>query len=1379
MAIVSDVEIRLRAEVARLQQDLQRARGTVSGFAGEAKKLLGSIAAGFSLMAVVQQAIAAQRQFDKLNASLVTATGSTKGAKEAFAVLKDFAASTPFGLEEVTSAFLKLRNMGLTPSERALTSYGNTAAGMGKSLDQMIEAVADATTGEFERLKEFGIKASQENGKVALSFQGSTKVIANNAKEIEEYLLAVGEVQFAGGMERQAATLDGALSALGDQWNQTLIAFNNSGFGDAVFASVLSLTGALQDLGAMFDAVTGAADEEGAKVSEIGPLHKGLTTFFEAIMVLGVNVAYVFKTIGKDIGAFAAQAVVLFNGGIKGLTDGTTLKAVQDIGRARVAEAQRERKEVDETSEKILGAAKAAQEARAKDAADRAKNAQDRLAKYKIIGDGAKQLSNEEKKALEKLAKAYADFSKTVDARVAETAREAAGLAPLNDAQKLELQLKEKLAEGTLKLTAAQDASLRSRIKEIEINLGAIESQKAYKKMQEETDEVAKELAATRASALQSASEELEANQHLVRTFGMTEAAIARLEVARLKEQLAQRSSVGMTLDEIEHLERLITLKEHSANAIADRESMEQMQEFWKSIDQTAHDTFVSILDGGKDLGQRLKDTLKNTFFDWLYQMTLKKWIINIQANTSGGGTIGGLMDMFGSGSGGTGGASGGGWIGMISTLKTGYSTLSSGLGTLSTTIGRGVSYIGNAMGTNSIYSFGQGMQGFTAGGAGSGISGGAASAGSAAGSALSVAAAAAIGNVVGKAISNGFAAFGGSGNSTVNWGTAIGAGIGYYFGGPAVGALVGGLGGGAVNRAFGYKKAEVMEVALQGALGPSGFAGQNVQTIRQKGGWFRSDKWSTARTGVDAELAAVLSASYAGIKQETMRYAEALGLGAEVIANHTAQLNIKLSKDQAETEKAINEYFAGLADSMATTLLPSLTKFQQQGETAAATLARLASNFQVVDGWLVTLGVDSQTAFRAVGAASIDARERLIALSGGVEALAQQAQYYADNFQTKAEQIAPLQREVTEQLAKLGYAQVRTTEQFKVAVQSLVESGALATAEGAAVYAQLMQLAPAFKSVADYLQEVNEAARETLRNRADAAIETLSRSVDAQKDVLGQAYEDAMARLEAGIDGVNDTISRTGELSRALRSAFGTVDSPAQQAARRSVAQAQLAAAAALAKAGGALPSADELAAALDAVRADASGQFSTLADYQREVARTNAQLEQLGGISDDQLSAAERQLRALQDQRDAARAAHDAELLRLDGLVTTAQAQLSAVLGVNNSVLSVYEAVGAARMAIQALGPLAPSPTGPSVGYVPPGPGPVRSSVPMPGYAMPSAAPGADAAMLAALQQIDSRMANVEQSTARAASASAQFAQQFDQVSAGGNALATEQLR
>ena len=57
--------------------------------------------------------------------------------------------------------FTKLVALGLNPSQRAMESYGNTAAAMGKDLSQMIEAVADAATGEFERLKEFGIKSKR------------------------------------------------------------------------------------------------------------------------------------------------------------------------------------------------------------------------------------------------------------------------------------------------------------------------------------------------------------------------------------------------------------------------------------------------------------------------------------------------------------------------------------------------------------------------------------------------------------------------------------------------------------------------------------------------------------------------------------------------------------------------------------------------------------------------------------------------------------------------------------------------------------------------------------------------------------------------------------------------------------------------------------------------------------------------------------------------------------------------------------------------------------------------------------------------------------------------------------------------------------------
>src|SRR5690606_32955527 len=130
-----------------------------------------------------------QRKFDQMQGQLVTATGSYENAAHAMAALNQFAAQTPYDLEQSVIGFTKLVNLGLTPSERALTSYGNTASAMGKSMEQMIEAVADAATGEFERLKEFGIKSSKEGDRVTFTFRGIKTEVGQNAAEIEKYLM--------------------------------------------------------------------------------------------------------------------------------------------------------------------------------------------------------------------------------------------------------------------------------------------------------------------------------------------------------------------------------------------------------------------------------------------------------------------------------------------------------------------------------------------------------------------------------------------------------------------------------------------------------------------------------------------------------------------------------------------------------------------------------------------------------------------------------------------------------------------------------------------------------------------------------------------------------------------------------------------------------------------------------------------------------------------------------------------------------------------------------------------------------------------------------------------------------------------------------------
>jgi predicted solute-binding protein len=211
----------------------------------------GAAALGGALFAF-REIVRVQRNFDILNASLVTATGSMDNAAEAMAALKDFAATTPYAVGQSVTAFTKLVNMGLDPSERAMRAYGDTAAAMGKDLDQMIEAVADAATGEFERLKEFGIKASKEGDKVTFAFRGIRQEVQFTGRDIEKYLIELGEKNFGGAMAQRMATLDGAISNLQDSYNSLVLTISKgSGIGSAIEDAVRVGIRALDELNAM------------------------------------------------------------------------------------------------------------------------------------------------------------------------------------------------------------------------------------------------------------------------------------------------------------------------------------------------------------------------------------------------------------------------------------------------------------------------------------------------------------------------------------------------------------------------------------------------------------------------------------------------------------------------------------------------------------------------------------------------------------------------------------------------------------------------------------------------------------------------------------------------------------------------------------------------------------------------------------------------------------------------------------------------------------------------------------------------------------------------------------------------------------------------
>ena len=131
---------------------------------------------------------------------------------------------TPSSLQEWTEAYIKLVNRGVKPTSQELVNMGDLAASQGKSIDQLIEAILDAMTGENERLKEFGIKASKSGETTKFSFRGVTTEVRNSEDAIKDYLLSLGRVDgIAGSMAVQMQELEGIQSNLGD----TMDAFFN------------------------------------------------------------------------------------------------------------------------------------------------------------------------------------------------------------------------------------------------------------------------------------------------------------------------------------------------------------------------------------------------------------------------------------------------------------------------------------------------------------------------------------------------------------------------------------------------------------------------------------------------------------------------------------------------------------------------------------------------------------------------------------------------------------------------------------------------------------------------------------------------------------------------------------------------------------------------------------------------------------------------------------------------------------------------------------------------------------------------------------------------------------------------------------------------
>lgn len=261
----------------------------------------------------------------------------------------EFANKTPFETDSVVEATVRLQSYGIE-AQKVMTQIGDMAGVMNKDLMQAVEAVADAQTGELERLKEFGITKAMIIAKGAELYKNQT--IVNNKGQIvdqqkfNDALFALMEERFKGGMEIQAKSYKGLMSTISGVWKTGLAQMAGiSGTGEIIEGSAfdaakeglnwiankmqdMSKAGAFERIGKKIGTVVQTGIKYGKKVIDVAKKIKDsvadtiktisaklepLRPTFESIqnkaVSLGRKLTDGFTRAGPPIKAFAEQYI--------------------------------------------------------------------------------------------------------------------------------------------------------------------------------------------------------------------------------------------------------------------------------------------------------------------------------------------------------------------------------------------------------------------------------------------------------------------------------------------------------------------------------------------------------------------------------------------------------------------------------------------------------------------------------------------------------------------------------------------------------------------------------------------------------------------------------------------------------------------------------------------------------------------------------------------------------------------------------------------------------------------------------------------------------------------------------------------------------------
>jgi hypothetical protein len=368
----------------------------------------------------------------------------------------------------------------------------------------------------------------------------------------------------------------------------------------------------------------------------------------------------------------------------------------------------------------------------------------------------------------------------------------------------------------------------------------------------------------------------------------------------------------------------------------------------------------------------------------------------------------------------------------------------------------------------------------------------------------------------------------------------------------------------------------------------------------------------------------------------------------------------------------------AGGMNELAASIANYQDEFFSDQEKTAMGLARLAEAFKA-------LGYDAlpktREEFRALVEGIDETTDsgqallgKVLSLSGEFARLVPSTKDLAKAAEDAAKATADLRNELDETFKNLvGALKDELGKAFDALTASVnAEKGALRAAYDAQVEA-LDAAATTAKAQYDAMMKRIDDERKTARAKyeADMALIKAAKSaldsaedarqkgyvaavkaVDAEIASAREAYAKASAQLNASMKTAGDTVSKLKSLNDTLRSTLNELNPIGSDARVRADAQEQLRVMARALKDTGAIPDANKLKAALSAVSKPSEDLFGSFEDYLRDFYHTSLDIADLAKATEDSLNAAQTELDAIVQMKEAADLAHAENMARLDAI-------------------------------------------------------------------------------------------------------------------------------